>query len=125
MLKSHWDPFAKIWDICHGETRINGKPVTSGMSFTKARCDATLAERVQRDYYEPLTECIADFDKKPVNLQASMTSGAYNFGVGAMFNSTAAKLARTKKYREACERRPHSTKRWPRAQWLGEAPLDG
>lgn len=24
-LKSHWDPFAKIWDICYGKTRIKGR----------------------------------------------------------------------------------------------------
>jgi GH24 family phage-related lysozyme (muramidase) len=102
VLKSHWDPYAKIYDICHGETRINGKPVQPGMSFTAAECDAILEERVKRDYYEPLTKQIKGFTRFPVSVQASMISGAYNFGVSGMVNSTAARLAAQGKYREAC-----------------------
>ncbi|KWV42144.1 glycoside hydrolase [Rhizobium altiplani] len=103
VLKSHWDPYAKIYDICYGETQINGKPVTAGMSFSKAECDAMLSARVSRDYYEPLTKCIPDFAMKPVSLQASLTSGAYNFGTSAACRSTAANLARANQYRAACE----------------------
>ncbi|MGM4911421.1 lysozyme [Rhizobium sp. 768_B6_N1_8] len=102
VLKSHWDPYAKIYDICHGETRINGKPVQPGMSFTAAECDAILEERVKRDYYLPLTKQIKGFTRFPVSVQASMISGAYNFGVSGMVNSTAARLAVQGKYREAC-----------------------
>lgn len=103
VLKSHWDPFAKIWDICYGETRINGKPVPAGLTRTPQQCEQMLIDRVQRDYYAPLTRCIADFDKKPVSVQASAISGAYNFGVSGMCNSTAARYIRVGKYREACE----------------------
>lgn len=102
VLKSHWDPYAKIWDICHGETRINGKPVQPGMSFTAAECDAILEKRVHNDYYLPLTKQIKGFTRFPVSVQASMISGAYNFGVSGMVNSTAARLAVQGKYREAC-----------------------
>lgn len=99
VLKSHWDRYAKIWDICYGET----KGIGPGMTKTKAECDAMLIKRVTNDYYKPLTKCIAGFDKKPISLQASLISGAYNFGVGAACKSTAARLARAGKYREACE----------------------
>ncbi|MBX5063453.1 lysozyme [Rhizobium lentis] len=103
VLKSHWDPFAKIWDICHGETLIDGKPVKPGMSFTAAECEAILEARVKRDYYEPLTKRIKGFTRFPIGVQAAMISGAYNFGVSGMVNSTAARLAVQGRYREACE----------------------
>jgi lysozyme len=103
VLSSHWDQFAKIYDICYGETRINGKPVGPGMTRTPAQCQDMLVTRVQRDYYAPLTKCIAEFEKKPVSVQASAISGAYNFGVNGMCNSTAARFIRVGRYREACE----------------------
>ncbi|MBX5303124.1 lysozyme [Rhizobium sp. NLR12b] len=103
VLKSHWDPYAKIWDICHGETQIDGKPVKPGMSFTSAECEAILEARVKRDYYGPLTKQIKGFTRFPIGVQAAMISGAYNFGVSGMVNSTAARLAVQGRYREACE----------------------
>lgn len=99
VLKSHWDPYAKIWDICYGET----KGIGPGMTKTPAECEKMLIARVTKDYYEPLTKCVKGFEKKPVSLQASMISGGYNFGVSAMCRSTAARLAREGKFREACE----------------------
>lgn len=35
----------------YGKTRINGKPVTAGMNFTKAECDAFLTDEVQAAHY--------------------------------------------------------------------------
>ncbi|MGV2099066.1 lysozyme [Rhizobium sp. 21-4511-3d] len=103
VLKAHWDPFAKIYDICYGETQINGKPVTAAMSFTKEECEAILEKRVYADYYLPLTRRIKGFKSFPVSVQASQVSGAYNFGVNGMVNSTAARLAVQGRYKEACE----------------------
>ncbi|WP_292363021.1 lysozyme [Mesorhizobium sp.] len=108
VLHSHWDPYARIWDICHGETRINGKPVTAGMSFTKAQCKAMLIKRVIHDYYLPLVDGIPGFVKAPLSVQASMISGAYNFGVGSrkphrgQLGSRAADFVTAEKYRDAC-----------------------
>ncbi|RWN58773.1 lysozyme [Mesorhizobium sp.] len=99
VLKSHWDRYANIWDICYGET----KGIGPGMIKTKAECDAMLIKRVTNDYYKPLAKCIAGFEAKPISLQASLISGAYNFGVGAACKSTAARLTRDGKYRQACE----------------------
>lgn len=103
VLKSHWDPYAKIWDICYGKTRHNGKPIQPGMSFTKAECDTFLKEDVYTGYYLPLKKGIKGFTGYPASVQATMVSGAYNFGVGAMLKSTAARLAAQGKWREACE----------------------
>ncbi|WP_245455706.1 lysozyme [Mesorhizobium sp. M4B.F.Ca.ET.058.02.1.1] len=110
VLKSHWDRYAKIWDICYGETRINGKPVTAGMSFTKEQCKAMLIKRVIHDYYLPLVDKGKGFIHAPVSVQASMISGAYNFGVGSV-NPRRGQLGSTAmviyipagKWRQACE----------------------
>lgn len=98
VLSSHWDRYAKKWDICYGET----KGIGPNMTFTRAQCESMLSERVTRDFYKPLTRCIAEFDKKPVSWQAATVSLAYNVGVGAVCSSTAATLARQGKYKESC-----------------------
>ncbi|RWI33394.1 MAG: glycoside hydrolase [Mesorhizobium sp.] len=103
VLSSHWDRYAKIYDICYGETMINGKPVKAGMRFTKAECRAFLIPRVMDDYYKPLTKCIDGFEDMPVSVQASMISGAYNYGPMAQCMSSASRHARMKNYRQACE----------------------
>ena len=103
VLKSHWDPYAKLFDICYGETRINGKPIPAGLTRTVEQCQDMLTYRVYNDYYTPLTKQIKDFTSFPVGVQAAQISGSYNFGVGGMVNSKAAKLAKEGKYREACE----------------------
>jgi GH24 family phage-related lysozyme (muramidase) len=103
VTSAHWDRYAKIWDICFGETRVDGKPVRPGMSFSAAECKVMLSKRVMSDYYLPLTRCIADFDAKPKSWQAVAISASYNVGVGALCRSTAAELARQGRYRESCE----------------------
>lgn len=102
-LKSHWDRYASIWDICYGETRVNGKPVQANMSFTVAQCEEMLKKRVYNDYYLPLVKRIPSFSKFPISVQAVMISGSYNFGVGGMVSSSAATHAVAGRYREACE----------------------
>ncbi|ESZ63525.1 glycoside hydrolase [Mesorhizobium sp. C120A] len=108
VLTSHWDRYSNRWDICHGDTLIDGKPVKPGMRFTAAQCHDLLIERVTRDYYVPLTKCIAGFDTKPISLQAALISGAYNFGVGSrekrsgLCGSRAADFTRSGDYYTAC-----------------------
>lgn len=103
VLSAHWDRFAKIYDICYGKTRINGKPVTADMKFTKAECDAFLEEEVYEEYYLPLTKRIPGFTSFPIGNQAAMISGAYNFGVAGMVGSSATRLALQGRWKEACE----------------------
>lgn len=99
VLRSHWDSLSNRWDICFGET----KGIGPNMVKTKAECRDMLMTRVVNDYYKPLTRCIANYTKLPVSLQASLLSGAYNFGVHASCNSRAAQFARDDQYRQACE----------------------
>ncbi|ARO24732.1 lysozyme-like domain-containing protein [Rhizobium sp. TAL182] len=111
VLTSHWDPFAKIYDICYGKTRINGKPVKAGLSFSPAECEAMLEDDLFAEYYQPLVKKVPAYTSFPVSVQASQLSGAYNFGVGGMVNSTAMELARQGRFREACE----AQTKWNRA----------
>ncbi|WAC26446.1 lysozyme [Ancylobacter sp. SL191] len=88
-----------VLTICDGDT-ANVRP---GMVETPAGCDTRLRTRLVRDFYVPLTRCIAGFEGKPQSWQAMMTSLAYNVGVGATCNSTAARLGRGGQYRASCE----------------------
>lgn len=109
VLTSHWDQFAKIYDICAGITRIDGKPIKPGMSFTRAQCEAMTREQIYNDYYLPLVRGVPGFTTFPVGVQAAMLSGAYNFGVGSvaskkgMAGSTATRLHMAGQYRMGCE----------------------
>lgn len=87
-----------VWTICYGET----KGVKPGMRKTRAECEAMLTQRVTADYYTPLTKCVPGFTRAPVSVQASLTSGAYNFGVGAACKSTAARHVAAGRYHAAC-----------------------
>lgn len=99
VLKSHWDPFAKIWDICYGET----KGIGPGMTRTKAECKDTLLRRVHDDYYQQIIKCSPNLSKSPVSVRASMITGSYNFGVGAWCRSTAKARVEAGQWRAACE----------------------
>ncbi len=103
VLESHWDRFAKIWDICHGNTRVDGRPVGPGMRFTKAECTDIAREQIYHEYYLPLVRQIPGYTDMPLGVQAAMLSGAYNFGVKGMVNSTAARLHKQGRHREGCE----------------------
>jgi lysozyme len=69
-----------VWTICWGET----KGVHAGLRKTLAECDAMLLARVIADYYLPLIDNGRNFINAPDSLQASMISGAYNFGTGTV-----------------------------------------
>jgi GH24 family phage-related lysozyme (muramidase) len=109
VLKSHWDRFAKIYDICAGITRINGKPVGPNMSFTRAQCEQMTREQIYHDYWLPLVREVPNFLNFPVGVQAAMLSGAYNFGVGSVKNrtgmagSSATRFHMAGEYRKGCE----------------------
>jgi GH24 family phage-related lysozyme (muramidase) len=109
VLSAHWDRFAKIYDICAGITKINGKPVTANMRFTKPQCMAMTREQIYHDYYLPLVKNVPGFTNFPLGVQAAMISGAYNFGVGSvaskkgMAGSTATRFHMAGQYRKGCE----------------------
>lgn len=103
VLRAHWDPFAKIYDICAGITRIDGKPVTAGMSFTRPQCEAMTREQIYREYWLPLVKQVPGFTTFPISVQATMLSGAWNFGVAGMVKSTATRFHVAGEYRKGCD----------------------
>jgi lysozyme len=81
VYRAHFDPFAKVWDICNGHT----KGVQPGDTATKAQCDAYLAEDmataradVERCIHVPLTE----------SQRAAFQVAAYNLGASVVCGST-------------------------------------
>jgi len=104
VLEAHYDPYAKIYDICYGKTRLNGKPIAKGMRFTKQQCADFLKQDLFNDYYLPLSKQVPQYVTFPISVQASQLSGAYNFGVGGMVRSKAMEAAKQGKWREACEK---------------------
>ncbi len=103
VLESHWDRFAKIYDIGYGETRINGKPVPPGIKITKEQAESMLKRRVYDDYYKPILKCAPNLKNAPISVQASAISGAYNFGVGGWCGSGMARKVQAGDWRAACE----------------------
>lgn len=93
-----------VWTICWGDTL----GVFKGMRKSQEECDRLLIQRVMRDFYGPLSK-VPNFTQAPVSVQASMISGAYNFGVGSTsprkgwLGSTARRMIEQRKWREACE----------------------
>lgn len=104
-----WEGFSNIayqdhigkWTIGFGDTTINGRPVRKGDYISREDAEKRLMVRVTRDYYLPLVDGIKDFAKAPDSVQASLLSGAYNFGV--KLNSSQAISVSRHQYRKACE----------------------
>ncbi|TPI86373.1 lysozyme [Mesorhizobium sp. B2-8-9] len=88
-----------VWTICYGETL----GVHKGMQKTLAECEAMLTRRVIHDYYLPLVDGVKGYGDAPDSVQASMLSGAYNFGTAGQLGSRAAKFVTRRQYRQACE----------------------
>ena len=96
-----------VWTVCYGET----KGVRPGDSYTPEQCADMLEPRLVQDYYLPVATCAPELIEAPVEVQAAVTSWAYNVGVGAACSSTLAKHIRAKDWRGACDQLP----RWNRA----------
>lgn len=88
----------KVWTICYGETL----GVHKGMHATKEQCEDKLIQRVIYDYYLPLVDGVDGYIDAPISLQASMISGAYNYGVQRQIDSTTADRVGEHRYHDAC-----------------------
>lgn len=101
-----------VWTVCLGETQApGGGPILPGMSFTEAECREMLRTRLVEDYYEPLKRCAPSLVTAPVEVQAALSSWAYNVGVGAACKSTLVRKLEAGDLRGACNELP----RWNRA----------
>lgn len=90
---------AGIWTICNGDT-ANVRP---GMVETPEGCRARL-ERQLIAHAKPVMACVPQLGRKGRDYQrAASVSLAYNIGVGAFCNSTAARRFRAGNWRGGCD----------------------
>lgn len=83
-----------VWTVCAGETQ----GVKAGQTYSLAQCKFMLQERLE-DYATPIESCLPNL---PDARFIAFTSLAYNIGAQRACQSTAAKLTRLGKIKEAC-----------------------
>ncbi|MEO1950876.1 lysozyme [Thioclava sp.] len=106
---AHWDRFGQVYDICHGDTQIDGRPVRPGDHKTDAECTAMLQSR-WAEFYTGMLRIAPPMQQAPVEVQAAVTSWAYNVGLGNAAKSTLAKKLRARDWRGACNELPKWTR---------------
>lgn len=76
---------AGVWTIGWGTTRVNGRPVTQGMTTTREQADAWFAEDLRG-----FEQCVLDAVKVPLTQSQfdALVSFTYNVGCGAFRRST-------------------------------------
>ena len=83
--------------VCFGETR----GVSLGDTYTVAECEAMLMVRAQ-EFEDRIKPCIANYNKLPVEVRASLIRLSYNIGTGAFCGSTIVKKLNRGDIRGAC-----------------------
>lgn len=83
VYSAHWDKFGKVYDICYGNTRIEGRPVRPGDTATKQQCEDML-RAVYTQFYFDTVEAFPKLAEAPASVQAMATDLAYNNGVAAI-----------------------------------------
>lgn len=91
----HWDRFAKIWDVCHGETKVAMR------TYTDAECSAMLDKRL-REFGPKVLALSPGIDASPYEW-AAHSSFAYNVGIGAYSNSSVRRLYNAGNHAGACK----------------------
>lgn len=116
VYSAHWDRYAKIYDICHGNTMIDGRPVQRGDTATPAQCDAMF----RAAYTAKDAEMLRAFPKlaeAPASVRAMADDLAFNAGTGAISKAKATGGAlRDGRWRDFCVSLP----KWNKAggQWV-------
>ncbi len=100
-----------VWTVCYGET----KGVRAGDTYTKAECDAMLAEQIII-YEAQLDRCL--HAHVPIGMKIALVSWTYNVGAGAACSSTLVRKANAGDFAGACNELP----RWNRG---GGRIIDG
>lgn len=91
----HWDRFAKIWDVCHGETSV------AMHHYTDAECSAMLDKRL-REFGPKVLDLSPGIDASPYEW-ASHSSFAYNNGIGTYAKSSVRRLYNAGNHVAACD----------------------
>ncbi|OWY12816.1 hypothetical protein B6V72_11235 [Thioclava sp. F34-6] len=94
-----------VMTVCYGETR----GVKAGDAYTDAECTAMLQGR-WAEFYTGMLRIAPPMRQAPVEVQAAVTSWAYNVGLGNAAKSTLAKKLRARDWRGACNELPKWTR---------------
>lgn len=92
----HWDRFAKIYDVCYGETSVAMR------HYSDAECDELLADRLADDFAAPVVAANPELRGHPSQIVAT-SSLAYNIGIPAYRRSTVSREFRAGHWRAACD----------------------
>ena len=91
----HWDRYAKIYDVCYGETRVPMR------HYTDAECTAMLQDALA-GFAEGALKRNPELRDRP-HMLAAAVSLRYNIGGAAYDRSTVAKRFSQGRWREACD----------------------
>lgn len=92
------DP-AGVSTECIGETRN----VLWGVTFTRAQCQAMLANRLTKDYAPQILKCVPALATRPSAFEAALDA-SYNAGTSAFCRSPMAKAFNAGGWTEGCAR---------------------
>lgn len=104
-LQAYWDPYGAVWTACTGET----KGIEKGDTFTAQECRDML-QQSWSGYYTGMLRIAPPMQQAPVEVQAAVTSWAYNVGLGNAAKSTLTKKLRARDWRGACNELPKWTR---------------
>jgi len=106
--KAYKDPIG-IPTIGYGTIKVDGKPVTMGMTCTKEQAEQWLIEHIEHECGAAISTLV----KVPINQEIfdSLCSFIYNLGIGNFRSSTLLKLLNAKDYEGAA----NQFLRWNRA----------
>lgn len=90
----HWDRFAKIWDVCYGETTVQMR------RYSDAECKAMLEDRLA-DYAGPVLATNPELKGHDNQLVAAI-SLSYNIGNANYRRSTVSRKFRAGDWKGAC-----------------------
>lgn len=96
---AYQDPVG-VWTIGYGTTRINGKPVTRGMTITQEE-----AENILRQQVATFQKTVVDLVTVPLNANqlSALVSFTYNLGIQAFSTSTMRKKLNAGDYQGAAQ----------------------
>lgn len=104
---------AGVRTVCAGETAH-----IEERKYTTSECLVLLAQRVEKDFKQPLRECLGEkvWDGLPIEMQSAFISLSYNIGVNAFCNkSSTARYAREGDWVTSCDK----IKLWNKARVNG------
>lgn len=94
----------RVWTICDGITRVNGRAVRRGDTATPAECDRLL-EQALEEHAAPILQCVRGLRGR-TNEVAAAIDLSYNIGPNGVCRSSIGQLWRLGQWQAGCHRFP-------------------